>query len=685
MPDTSILGLGPRPPTHGPYWTRLGTVVLTLGLCMVLMGAGQAQASKRVALVIGNAAYGDAPLANPLNDAADIAAKLRGLGFEVSLLADRNRSQMTQAIRSFGLQAQGAEAALFYFAGHGMQVRGRNYLLPVGQRFADEADVENDAVDVGNVLSRIEEAGPRIALLVLDACRNTPLQRRSRSDARGLARMDAPSGALIAFAAQPGAEAQDGHGRNGTFTKHLLSHIGTPGLSVEQLFKRVRVGVEAETRGAQSPREESSLKTDFYFAGPSTVQALTAPPGTQPSSGLEEIERLQRMRDQWSQWQSRMRGEFDRTAAFAGSADLQVQAWQRFLEAWREDNPTSDEDDQLRRQATERLGQAQRQARPPSPARPETVGVAPASASDWPRRPITLVVPFAAGGPTDKVARDVALALGKQLNNASVIIDNVGGAGGMLGAARAAKAAPDGYTFLLHHIGMATSAGLYRNNLVRPLEDFEFLGLVNELPLTLIGRPTLPADTFRDLQRWLAANRGKVTMANAGLGSVSHLCGLLIEHALGLGATSIPYKGTAPAMTDLLAGQVDLMCDQTSNTLSQIEGGRVKAYAVSTVRRVEAGVHSRLPTLDEMGVRGFNMTVWNGLYAARGTPPPILSAMQQALAAALRDPVFIRSTQALGAQLVTDERTNPAGHRRFVEQEIARWVPLIRAAGVYAD
>lgn len=194
----------------------------------------------------------------------------------MTVLTDLNRSDLTKAIRDFGRNASGADAALFYFAGHGVQVRGKNYLLPVGQQFREEADVETDAVDVNAVLARLEEAGARVSLLVLDACRTNPLQRSGRAVARGLARMEAPSGALVAFAAQPGAEAQDGSGENGVYTKHLLRHIETPALTVEQLFRRVRADVERETGKRQSPRERSSLTgADFYFAG---VGALERPP-----------------------------------------------------------------------------------------------------------------------------------------------------------------------------------------------------------------------------------------------------------------------------------------------------------------------------------------------------------------------------------------------------------------------
>ena len=192
------------------------------------------------------------------------------------------------------------------------------------------------------------------------------------------------------------------------------------------------------------------------------------------------------------------------------------------------------------------------------------------AAQAYPDKPITVVVPFAAGGPTDKVARDFAEAIRKHLNNATIVVENVGGAGGTLGANKVAKAAPDGYTLLLHHIGMATSPALYRNLPFKTLEDFEYLGMINDVPMTLIGRSTLPANTYPELVKWLEANKGKINLANAGLGAASHLCGLLFQQGIKIDMTTVPYKGTAPAMTDLLGGQVDIMCDQTTNTTGQI-------------------------------------------------------------------------------------------------------------------
>lgn len=305
--------------------------------------------------------------------------------------------------------------------------------------------------------------------------------------------------------------------------------------------------------------------------------------------------------------------------------------------------------------------------------------------AEYPEKPINIVVPFSAGGPTDKVARDLAEALRKPMG-ATIVIENVGGAGGTLGATKVAKAAPDGYTLLLHHIGMATSPSLYRNMQYKTLEDFEYLGLINEVPMTLIGRPSLPVTNYAELTKWLAANQGKINLANAGLGAASHLCGLLFQSAIKVDMTTVPYKGTGPAMTDLLGGQVDLMCDQTTNTTSQIESGKVKAFAVTSTKRLTAGtIIPKLPTLDEAGLKGFNVSIWHGLYAPKGTPKAVLDKIAAAVRVALKDADFIKREEALGAVIVTDARVNGPEHKAFVEAEINKWGPVIKAAGQYAD
>jgi tripartite-type tricarboxylate transporter receptor subunit TctC len=310
---------------------------------------------------------------------------------------------------------------------------------------------------------------------------------------------------------------------------------------------------------------------------------------------------------------------------------------------------------------------------------------ATAALAEYPDKPITIVVPFAAGGPTDKVARDLAEALRKPLNNQPIIIENVGGAGGTLGATKVAKASNDGYTLLLAHIGISTAPALYRNLQYKTLEDFEYLGMVNEVPMTLIGRSTLPANNMAELMKWMEANKGKINLANAGLGAASHLCGLLFQQAAKIDMTTVPYKGTGPAMTDLLGGQVDLMCDQTTNTTSQIEAGKVKAFAVSTTKRLTTPALAKLPTLDESGMKGFNVSIWHGMYAPKGTAKPIQDKLNAALRTALKDPEFIKRQEALGAVVVTDARLAPAEHKKFVEAEIAKWGPAIKAAGQYAD
>ena len=298
---------------------------------------------------------------------------------------------------------------------------------------------------------------------------------------------------------------------------------------------------------------------------------------------------------------------------------------------------------------------------------------------------ITLIVPFAAGGPTDKVARDLAEALRKPLNGTTIVVDIAVGAGSTIGTAKAARAAPDGYTLLVTHVGMATTPTLYRNPGYK-YDEFEYLGLINEVPMVVVAKPQMAANTWAELNTWIGQNKGKVNLANAGLGSASHLCGLMLQNALKSDMTTVPYKGTAPAMTDLIGGQVDIMCDQTTNTTSQVEGKKIKAYAMSTAKRITTpAVYKDLPTLDEAGLKGFNVSIWHGLYAPKGTPAAVVKTLNDALKVALKDPEFIKKEEGLGAVVVTDGRVNPAEHKKFVASEVAKWGAVIKAAGQYAD
>jgi len=305
-----------------------------------------------------------------------------------------------------------------------------------------------------------------------------------------------------------------------------------------------------------------------------------------------------------------------------------------------------------------------------------------AQAQTYPTKPIMMVVPFSAGGPTDTLGRTIAQAMTTALKQ-SVIVENVAGAGGNIGIDRVAKARPDGYTILLHHIGMSTSPALYRKLPYNPLTDFEYIGLVADVPMTLIARQNFPARDFKELLAYVKANKDKVTLANAGLGAASHLCGLLFMSAIETDLTTVPYKGTAPAMNDILGGQVDIMCDQTTNTTGQIKNGKVKVYGVTTKARVPS--LKDIPTLQEQGLKGFEVAVWHGIYAPKGTPKPALDALVAALQAALKDANVKLRLAELGTEPVAQNRATPEALKTQLKAEIDKWGPVIKKAGQYAD
>ena len=305
-----------------------------------------------------------------------------------------------------------------------------------------------------------------------------------------------------------------------------------------------------------------------------------------------------------------------------------------------------------------------------------------AGAQQYPTKVITLMVPFAAGGPTDTVARLVAKGMGDALKQ-QIIVENVGGAGGTIAPARVAKAAPDGYTILIHHIGMSTAPALYRKLPYDPLNDFEHIGLVNDTPMTIVARQNFPAKDLKEMIAYVKANKEKVNYANAGLGAASHLCGMLFMTAIQTDVTTVPYGGTAPAMKDLLGGQVDIMCDQTTNTTSQIKGGTVKVYAVTTKTRVAS--LPNVPTMHEAGLPNFEIVIWHGLYAPKGTPKPVIDQLTKALQVAIKDATVKQRFADLGAESVVEKRATPEAHKSFLKAEIDKWGPIIKKAGVYAD
>jgi tripartite-type tricarboxylate transporter receptor subunit TctC len=305
-----------------------------------------------------------------------------------------------------------------------------------------------------------------------------------------------------------------------------------------------------------------------------------------------------------------------------------------------------------------------------------------ASAQEFPNRTLTIIVPFAAGGPTDTVARLIAQSMGKTLGQV-IIVENAGGAGGTIGVEKVAKAKPDGYTLLLMHIGISTSVSLYRNLRYDPQKELDPIGLITDVPMTMIAKASFPPKDVKDLAQYIRANKDKVTYANAGVGSASHLCGMLYLSSIKADVTTVPYKGTGPAMTDLIGGQVDLMCDQTTNTTQQIKGGKVKAYAVTTKTRVKS--LPDLPTLDESGLKGFEVAIWHGLWAPHGTPKPALDKLTAALQTALKDPNVIAKFAELGTEPVAQSRATQEALRAQLKSEIEKWSPVIKNAGVYAD
>lgn len=298
-------------------------------------------------------------------------------------------------------------------------------------------------------------------------------------------------------------------------------------------------------------------------------------------------------------------------------------------------------------------------------------------------KPVTFVVPFAAGGPTDLVARTLAQAMTKPLGAKTIIVENTAGAGGTIGNARVAKAPGDGYTLLLMHIGFSTAPALYRKLSYDPVGDFEPIGMVVDTPMTLIAREDFPATNFKEFLAYAKANKDKLSMANAGLGAVSHLCGLLFMNAIQTDFQTVPYKGTAPAMTDLLGKQVDFMCDQTTNTTANIKAGKVKAFAITSPKR--SNVLPQLPTLDESGLKGFQVGAWHGLWAPKGTPKPVVDKLVAALNQALKDPAFVSRMSDLGADVMPADKATPKALGDHVKAEIAKWGPVIKAAGAYAD
>jgi tripartite-type tricarboxylate transporter receptor subunit TctC len=297
----------------------------------------------------------------------------------------------------------------------------------------------------------------------------------------------------------------------------------------------------------------------------------------------------------------------------------------------------------------------------------------------YPSKSITLVVPAAAGGPTDTVARLVAESMGRTLGQ-TVIVENIAGAGGTVGMARIAKAAPDGYTVAVWHIAHATAPSLYDNLKYDVVNDFDHIGRITDVPMTLVSKMALPTTSVGDILGWMKQNTDKATYGHAGVGSASHLCALMLMKELNVKMQGVPYRGTGPAMNDLLGGQFDIMCDQTTNTTNQIKDGKIKGYAVTTKTKVSS--LPDLPSLDQSGVAGFEVSAWHALWAPKGLPQPVTDKLVNALQVALKDPKIVERFGSLGTEPVKPELATPAALKAHLSAEVPKWGAVIKAAGV---
>lgn len=291
---------------------------------------------------------------------------------------------------------------------------------------------------------------------------------------------------------------------------------------------------------------------------------------------------------------------------------------------------------------------------------------------------ITIVVPFAAGGPTDRIAHAVADAARRQAPGLEVAIENVGGAGGTLGAARVARAPADGSVVLLQNIAMSAAPALYKDLPYDTLEDFEYVGMLQEVPMTLIGRTGLPV-TAGELRRLVARPSGpQLTLAHAGIGSASHLCGLLFQRAMRVTLPQKTYTGNAPATADLLSGKVDLLCDATTSASTQVNAKKVNAYAIAATARLAHDPWRDVPTTQEAGLADAEISVWFALAAPKGTPSAEVARLNGLLRRVVEDPAFVREQEALGAVVTRDARLTPAAHKRFVASQIQHWSAMLR-------
>ena len=305
-----------------------------------------------------------------------------------------------------------------------------------------------------------------------------------------------------------------------------------------------------------------------------------------------------------------------------------------------------------------------------------------AAAQNYPSRPITIIVPFSAGGPSDAMARILAERMKVTLGEA-VLIENVTGAGGSIGVGRAAKSPPDGYTISFGHLGTHVANGaIYKLN-YDLVGDLDPVVLLPSNSMVIVSKNAVPAKTLKELLEWLRSRSAPAAAGTAGAGSGSHIAGLYFENLTGIKLQYVPYRGTGPAMNDLVAGQIDLIVDQLSNSIQQVRGGTIRAYAVTDAKRVESAAD--IPTVDEGGLPGFHMTLWSGMWVPKGTPKDIIAKLNAAAVEALNDPAVRKQFENLGLQMTPKDKLTPEALGEWQKAEIAKWWPVIKAANVKVD
>ena len=616
---------------------------------------------QRVALVIGNAAYQGSPLANPVNDARAVAARLRGLGFDVTLRENLKTREIGSTYRDFRTKIKPGAVALVFYAGHGLQVKGQNYFPAVDSDIASEEDVPLQSLNLATLLDNMEEAKAGVSLVLLDACRDNPYSRRFRSATRGLAKVEAASGTLIHYATKPGSVAADGDGKNGTYTEALLAQLDSP-LPVELMLKQVTNAVVTKTKGKQEPWVEGSLRGDFYFNGKAVAQVMPQ------SIATPEMSAGQREDGFWND------------AKAVGNKE----AFEGYLESYPAGRYVS-----LAKANIARLTPPRPVASPtvvapvviPGALAPPVVQIqnavtAPGERpppSNWsPSRPVRFVVPFPPGGPTDFVARLIAQGLSK--GGQPFVVDNRAGAAGIIGADSLAKSPADGHSLLLTTGStFATLPSLYASLPFDIKRDFSPILQVAKSPLILVTHPTSGIENPRDL-----ISR-ESTYASAGSGSIGHLAAESLKRILGAQrAVHVPYKGTAPALNDIIGGTTKWMLVDGGPVFPFIQSGKLRAIALTADTRLAQLPH--VPTFQEIGIQRMNINNWIGVWAPASTSPAIIGFYYHEIAKTVRG-----QQERLTSIGLLPSDMPPTDLARLIAFETNNYGELIRSAGISRD